>query len=303
MNSLKGIRPDRPVLIAGPTASGKSALALALAQRDGRDVVNADAIQVFGNWRVLTARPSSDDEKRARHRLYGHVSGDAEYSVGAWLREIAPLVDLNPPPVIVGGTGLYFSALTEGLADIPTVPADIRNEAADRLERHGLPALLNELDALTRARIDIANTARVLRAWEVLRATGEGLAVWQERPAPPVLDLSDCYTLVVNAPRDWLMPRIANRFDTMLDGGAVDEARRNLPCWNTRWQSSRAIGAAELIRYLRGEITLDTAREQTLIATRQYAKRQRTWFRARMRDWHRIDAETLSVSVSQLYNE
>lgn len=294
MDLLKTIPSDLPVLIAGPTASGKSALALAVAERDGREVVNADALQVFGNWRILTARPSPEDEARATHRLYGHVPGDADYSVGTWLREITPLLEHRPPPVIVGGTGLYLSALTEGLAEVPPIPAEIRKDSCERLEQGGLAALLDELDPLTRARIDNANTARVLRAWEVLHSTGEGLAIWQDRPASPILPLSRCCALVVNAPRDWLTPRIAQRFDLMLAGGAIDEARRNLPDWNGKRQSSRAIGATDLIAYLREDIRLDAVREKAVIASRQYAKRQRTWLRARMTEWTWTDAEALT---------
>ena len=166
--------PDRPVLIAGPTASGKSALALAIAEARGGVIVNADALQVFANWRVLTARPPAADLARAPHALYGHVPGDADYSVGHWLRDLRPL--LARRPIIVGGTGLYFTALTEGLADIPPVPPGIRTEA------NALPLadMLAALDPPTRDRIDGNNRARVQRAFEVLRSTGRGLAAWQQ---------------------------------------------------------------------------------------------------------------------------
>lgn len=291
MNVLRTIPRNRPVLIVGPTASGKSALALAVAERDRRQIVNADALQVFENWRILTARPSPEDEARAPHRLYGHVAGNATYSVGAWLADVMPLLSATPPPVIVGGTGLYFTALTEGLAEIPPVPADIRAAGQDRLELEGLSALLNDIDAETRSRIDCENPARVLRAWEVLRATGEGLARWQDRPAEPVLALEKCYPIVIDAPREWLSPRIASRFANMLAGGALDEARRNMLEWNPALQSSRAIGAADLIAHLRGEMSLDVAQERAVIATRQYAKRQRTWLRARMKHWSWLRAD------------
>lgn len=291
---LRRIPGDKPVLIAGPTASGKSALALALARRDGREIVNADALQVFDNWRVLTARPSAQEEARAPHRLYGHLPGAARYSVGAWLREVAPVLDAPTPPVIVGGTGLYFTALTEGLAEIPPVPPDLRAAAEDRLARQGLDALVEEIDSATRARIDTANAARVLRAWEVLQATGDGLARWQDRPAAPLLPLSQSHPIVIDAPRDWLSPRIAHRFARMLEDGALDEARRNRADWDARRQSSRALGAAELIAHLNGEMPLKTAQERGVIATRQYAKRQRTWLRARMARWHWIPAEGLA---------
>ncbi|MEM7731596.1 MAG: tRNA (adenosine(37)-N6)-dimethylallyltransferase MiaA [Pseudomonadota bacterium] len=283
----------RPALIAGPTASGKSSLALTIATAQTRAVINADAIQVFENWRILTARPSSEDEATAPHLLYGHIPGDIPYSVGIWLREIAPLLHATPAPVIVGGTGLYFTALTEGLADIPETPAAIRNEATARIEAGDLAGMIDDLDPTTRARIDTDNPMRVQRAWEVLQATGQGLAQWQDATAPPLLPRDHATALVMDAPKDWLTPRIEARFDQMLEGGALEEARANLPDWDAAAPSSKAIGAAELIALLRGHLSEDEARSRVTIATRQFAKRQRTWFRARMADWTQISAQDL----------
>ncbi|GKY89796.1 tRNA (adenosine(37)-N6)-dimethylallyltransferase MiaA [Sinisalibacter aestuarii] len=286
---------DRPVLIAGPTASGKSALALAIAiaREQGGRIVNADALQVFANWRVLTARPSPAEEDIAPHALYGHVPGDVAYSVGHWLRDLAPLLADGPRPIITGGTGLYFTALTEGLADIPLTPAAVRAEADTRMAEDGPQALLADLDDATRARIDTRNPARVQRAWEVHRATGRGLAAWQDETPPPLLPLSEASALLIDAPRDWLNARIARRFDAMLAAGALDEARANLPGWSDTLPSAKAIGARELIAHLRGEMTLDAARDSAVIATRQYAKRQRTWFRARMSAWQALSPTAL----------
>lgn len=281
---------DRAVLIAGPTASGKSALALAIAEAAGGVIVNADALQVFANWRVLTARPDDADLARAPHALYGHVPGDAPYSTGHWLREVAAILRGGERPVIVGGTGLNFAALTEGLAEIPPTPPDVRAEADRRMQAGGAAALLAGLDPATLARIDTANPARVQRAWEVQKTTGRGLAAWQAETPPPLLALRDCLPLVVTAPPDWLTPRIVRRFDQMLERGALDEARANLTGWDVRRPSARAIGAPELVAHLRGEMTLDQARAAAITATRQYAKRQRTWFRKRMRDWQTIVA-------------
>lgn len=282
---INTLSPERPVLIAGPTASGKSALALAIAARQGGRIVNADALQVFSNWRILTARPSPEEEAQAPHALYGHVPGDAPYSVGHWLREIAPLLRSGPRPIVVGGTGLYFTALTEGLAEIPATPPDIRAEG-DALP---LAALLAALDPEQKARIDRANRARVQRAWEVARATGRPLWRWQEETPPPLLPLSAAQPLLVEAPKDWLTPRIERRFAAMLAAGALEEARANLPGWNPALPSARAIGAPELIAHLMGEITLDEAARRAVISTRQYAKRQRSWFRARMKAWPGVD--------------
>lgn len=287
---LKGLSRELPVLIAGPTAAGKSALALELALREGREVVNADALQVYANWRVLTARPGPAEEAVAPHRLYGHVPRAEAYSVGRWLRELAPILaaaraEGRAAPVIVGGTGLYLTALTEGLAEIPETPPEIRAEARTRLAERGLAGLAAELDPETRARLDLANPMRVLRAWEVARATGRGLAWWQARTPPPLVPPGHAQRFVVAAGRDWLAERIDRRFDSMLAHGALEEARANLPGWDPALPSAKAIGAAELIAHLQGRLTLAEAAAAAKTATRQYAKRQRSWFRSRMRSW------------------
>lgn len=284
---IDGLDPARPVLIAGPTASGKSALALAIAERQGGVIVNADAIQVFDDWRVLTARPSPEDEARVPHLLYGHIPGDHPYSVGQWLREVAPLLR-GPRPIITGGTGLYFTALTEGLADIPATPPAIRDEADVMLAEGHLQEMIGALDDATRARIDLQNPARVQRAWEVQRNTGRGIAAWQDDTPPPLLPLSQAQPILFDAPKDWLTPRIEARFGLMIKAGALDEARANLPTWSPALPSAKAIGAADLIACLRGEMTLEQASQSATILTRQFAKRQRTWFRARMGAWPRI---------------
>ncbi|MEL6641601.1 MAG: tRNA (adenosine(37)-N6)-dimethylallyltransferase MiaA [Pseudomonadota bacterium] len=287
------IFPDKPILIAGPTASGKSALALHIAETQGGVIVNADALQVFDGWRIVTARPPDPDLARAAHHLYGHVALDGSYSVGHWLREVAPFFD-GPRPIIVGGTGLYLSALTEGLADIPTTPAEVRA----RGNALSLPELLSALDATTRERIDIQNRARVQRAWEVLQTTGRALATWQDETPPPLLPLTDCTPIVLDAPKEWLTPRIAKRFDMMLDEGALDEAARILPHWDPAHQSAKAIGAPELIAHLNGELSLEEAKDRAVISSTQYAKRQRTWFNKRMRAWEKIHMPSTELSTA-----
>lgn len=287
---VRDIPPERPVLIAGTTASGKSALALAIAETGGGGIVNADALQVYDCWRILSARPGPEDEARAPHLLYGHVPAEADYSVGHWLREVAPLLRHGPRPIITGGTGLYFTALTTGLADIPPVPAAIRDEADARLREAGLTALVADLDPATSARIDLRNPARVQRAWEVLRATGRGLARWQDDTAPPLLPLERATAVVVSPGREALAARIGARFDAMMAAGALDEVRAALSRWDATRPAARAIGAAELAAHLRGELALDAATEAAKAATRQYAKRQRTWLRSRMGSWRWLPA-------------
>jgi tRNA dimethylallyltransferase len=287
--------PERPILLAGPTASGKSALALQVALAQGRAVVNADALQVHDTWSVLTARPQAGDLAQAKHLLYGHVPRGEGYSVGHWLREVAPLLRQSPAPVIVGGTGLYLSALTEGLAEIPATPSEVRARADATLAEGGIAALLAALDPETIARIDTRNPARVQRAWEVLQATGRGLAAWQARTGPPLLPAKSAECWLLMPERDALNHRIATRFDAMLRQGALDEARAALPHWPSTAGTAtaplwtRAIGATELIAHLQGHISLDDARSAATLATRRYAKRQRTWFSNRMRSWRLLE--------------
>jgi tRNA dimethylallyltransferase len=287
---LSSLSPEQPVLIAGPTASGKSNLALAIAEAQGGVIINADASQIYDCWQVITACPSKEEEARAPHALYRHVAFDAPHSTGHWLREITPFLQGPERPIIVGGTGLYFTALTKGLADIPATPADIRTEG-DALSREHM---LTQLDADTIKRIDTANRVRVQRAWEVQTATGRGLASWQDNTPPPLLDPNTSHNIVLDAPKEWLTPRIEQRFDLMVQNGALDEIAAMDDRYDPTLPSCRAIGVPELMQYHRGTMQLDDARSAASIATRQYAKRQRTWFRSKMKDWQTLDPSTLS---------
>ena len=208
------------------------------------------------------------------------------YSTGQWLREVSAL--LQQPVVIVGGTGLNFTALTEGLAEVPPVPATVRAEADALRAEGGVAALLAGVDAATAARIDRQNGARVQRAWEVLRATGRGLAAWQAETPPPLLPLAQVEPVVLRPEVAWLDARIAQRLGQMLLQGALEEVQAELPLWQPALPSSKAIGAPELIAYLRGETTLYEAKLAAVLASRRYAKRQRTWFRSRMGDWRAV---------------
>ncbi len=286
---LATLDPARPVLIAGPTASGKSALALAIAEAQGGVVVNADASQIYDCWQIVTARPSAQEQARARHALYGHICYNAPYSAGHWLREVTPLVKGGARPIIVGGTGLYFSGLTEGLSEIPATPPQIRAEG-DTLP---LDTLRTGLDPASAARIDLANRARVQRAWEVLRATGRGIADWQGDTPPPLLPMEAAHAFVMDAPKEWLTPRIDRRFDQMLDEGALEEVAAMADRYDPTLPAFRAIGVPELMALHQGNMSLEAAREAATIATRQYAKRQRTWFRKRCKSWHWVDCTRL----------
>ncbi|CUJ93165.1 tRNA dimethylallyltransferase [Ruegeria denitrificans] len=284
LDRLPPIPDDQPVLIAGPTASGKSALALQIAETFGGMIVNADASQVYECWRVISARPSAEEEARTPHLLYGHIAYDQEYSTGHWLREVTPLLSGNQRPIIVGGTGLYFSALTEGMADIPATPPEIRAQA-DQLD---LSALIAGVDDQTLDRIDTKNRARVQRAWEVQQATGRSLRDWQADTPPPVLSLTDAVPIVFDVDKHWLLDRITRRFDLMLESGALQEVETMRDLFDPTLPAFKAIGVPEIIGYLEGRLTLEAAREKATIATRQFAKRQRTWFRARMNNWNKI---------------
>lgn len=290
MINIDTLSSELPILIAGPTASGKSALALEIAGRQGGQIINADALQVYAGWRILTARPSKAEEMTAAHALYGHVPFEGEYSTGHWLRDIKPLLTGGLRPIILGGTGLNFAALTEGLADIPPTPPAIR-ALADTLDIAVMLADLDHEDPAIAARIDRQNPMRVQRAWEVLRATGKPLSIWQADTPAPLLPLSACQPLVLQTDRDWLNARIERRFDLMLEGGALEEARQVEPRWHLAKGARKAIGGPELIAHIRDEMTLRAAREAAIIASRQYAKRQRTWFRARMQKWRQISAD------------
>lgn len=283
MDILDKIDSNRPVLIYGPTASGKTALALKIAEAKGGVIVNADALQIYQGWPILTAQPDTHEKARAPHYLYDYLPYDAPYSVGDWLRDVSRFLS-GPRPIIVGGTGLYFTALTEGLADIPHTPSDVR-EYADGLP---LTKLIADLDPETASGLDLKNRARVQRAWEVQRTTGRSIRAWQADTPPPILPLEATHAFALMPDVPWLNTRIAHRFDQMLDAGALQEARAMAPKWRPKAPSSKAIGARELIDVVHGRLDIESAREAIIIATRQYAKRQRSWARARMKRWEAL---------------
>jgi tRNA dimethylallyltransferase len=276
------------VLIAGPTASGKSAAALALAEEIGGVVINADSMQVYREAPILTAQPSADDRALVPHLLYGHVSARTLYSVGLWRADAAKALAearaMGRVPIFVGGTGMYFMALTEGLADIPATPAQVREEARALLDDIGVEALharLAERDPLTAAKLRPSDPQRVLRAYEVFEATGTPLAEWQERPAAPPLDKAKVAGFVLDMPREALRARIAARFQTMLEQGGLEEARA-LEGLDPALPAAKLLGLRPLQALAAGRLDRGEALDAAITATRQFAKRQMTWFRHRM---------------------
>jgi len=283
------IKAIKPVLIAGPTASGKSKLALQIAKQMDGVIVNADASQIYDCWRIVTAGPTKDDEANVPHRLFGHVSWKEAYSVGHWLNDVSHLIGNKKPLIIVGGTGLYFYALTEGLNAIPPIPIHVRARASMRT----IEQLKDEIDRDTLQKLDPMNRVRLQRAWEVLTATGRSLTEWQTDKAIPLLPLCSVTPLVLEAPCDWLEKQIADRFSAMIEMGVLDEVSAMKPFYNPQLPAFKAIGVSEFIAVIDGMMDLETARKAVLQATRRFAKRQRTWFRKRMSHWQSVDATSL----------
>lgn len=282
----------RPILIAGPTASGKSALALALAQELGGAIVNADSMQVYRDLRVLTARPTLEEERLVPHLLFGHVDAAENYSAGRYVTDAAHALTELPPgtvPIFAGGTGLYFKSLMTGLAAIPPIDPAIRAALRARLEAGGVEALHAELaakDPEAAGRIMRRDRSRILRALEVLQATGRPISDWHRDGLPPAIDPDRALKIFLHPERGELTRRIERRFATMLHEGAIEEVRaldaRGLP---DTLPAMKAHGVPWLRRHFKGEITLEQAAEGAVMDTRRYAKRQVTWFRNQMPGW------------------
>lgn len=287
-------------LIAGPTASGKSALAIALAQRTGGTVINADSAQVYAELRVLSARPSVAEEAQAPHRLFGHVAGTADYSAARWAEEaraeIAAAHERGSLPILAGGTGMYIRTLLDGIAPVPGIDPAIRAEV------RGMPVaqtyrLLEQADPEAAARLSPADTTRVARALEVVRSTGRTLAAWQDERVGGIGDTIDLAPLILLPDRAWLAERCDRRLGAMFGQGAIEEVeallqRNEIPA---EAPVRRAIGVAEIEAFLRGSLSRAEALERAQAATRQYAKRQYTWLRHQPpADWPRTDSTDIS---------
>jgi tRNA dimethylallyltransferase len=290
---------DNAVLIAGPTASGKSALALELAAATGGVVINADSMQVYRDLKVITARPTPEEETRVPHRLYGEVDAAINFSAGAWLAEATAILAearaQHRLPIFTGGSGLYFKALTRGLSAVPPVPAAIRESVRARLERDGVEALhaaLARRDPASAARLKPRDRSRIARALEVVEATGRSLADWHRDGLPPLLPRGSFSALFLEPDRDQLYARIDARFDAMLAAGALEEvARLAARQLDPLLPAMKAHGVPALIRHLRGEITLDEAAAIGRGDTRHYAKRQFTWFRHQLPEFEWVRPE------------
>jgi tRNA dimethylallyltransferase len=289
----------RPILIAGPTASGKSALALQLAGERGGVIVNADSMQVYSELEILSARPTASDMAEVPHRLYGHVAMREGYSVGRFVREAARVLDEvrldGLVPIFVGGTGLYMKALLEGLSPIPAVPPAIREHwraEADRIGPAKLHAKLAEMDPGSASRLSPTDPQRIVRALEVMDATGRPLWAWQQDRGTPLLKAEETERYVVLPSRETLHQRSDGRFDQMMQRGALDEAREigaldldpSLP-------GMRALGLRPLLAHVRGEQALPDAIEAAKAETRQYIKRQATWINGNMKSWKVYSAQ------------
>lgn len=285
------------VLIAGPTASGKSALALAVAERIGGVIINTDSMQVYRDLAIITARPDAAETARIPHLLYGHVDAAENYSAGRFVEDAATALEqaraAGRTPVFAGGSGLYFKALTTGLAAIPPVDAQVRDAVRARLEALGPAALHAELarrDPEAAAQLQPADRARVARALEVVEATGRSIIDWRREGLPPLLDAARTARIFLAPDRAVLYSRIDARFDAMVAAGALDEvARLAARRLDPLLPAMKAHGVPWLIRHLAGEMPLEAAADEAKKDTRHYAKRQFTWFRHQLGDWPQAD--------------
>ena len=297
MSSLPESR--KAVLIAGPTASGKSALALELTQQTGGVIVNTDSMQVYRDLRIITARPTPEQEARVPHRLYGHVDAAVNFSAGSWVNDAAAVLAearaRNRLPIFVGGSGLYFKALTRGLSAVPPIPVAIRESVRARLDRDGVEALhaaLAKRDPASAERLKPRDRTRIARALEVVEATGRSLTDWHREGLPPLLPQGQFHALFLEPDRDQLYARIDARFDAMLAAGALQEvaalASRKL---DSLLPAMKAHGVPALLAHLKGEITLEQAAVIGRADTRHYAKRQFTWFRHQLPEFEWVKPE------------
>lgn len=302
------MEPISAVLIAGPTASGKSDVALALAERLKGTIINADAMQVYEGLRILTARPSPEDEARVPHRLYGTVPASTAFSVGDWTaaatQAAIEVTGAGRLPIFVGGTGMYLSVLSEGISPMPEIPADIREEVRGIPDRQSLAELyemVRKVDEASAERIGPTDPQRLMRALEVFRATDEPLTSWQQKPRQKPFE--GMFARIVLAPeRQWVYDRIERRFDAMVMSGAMQEvealAKRGL---DPDLPLMKALGVEDLIRVQCGKISIEEAVTEIKTKTRRFAKRQMTWFRNQMITWNRIETQEMETKINDIF--
>ena len=286
----------KPIIyIAGPTASGKSTWALEIAKSVGGEIINADALQVYADLQILSARPSAADMQDIPHHMFGHVSGDVRYSTGAWLREVQPIIldclARDVVPILTGGTGLYFKALTEGIAEIPAISSEAMSRAQHLLDSQGIGALRDKaelIDAVAAKRVLGNDPQRLLRIVSVYEDTAKALSDWQAETRP-IIPKAFCCRAVLLPERAGLYDRINTRFDNMIEGGGLDEAKAVFSkAYDATLPMMKAIGLKQFFPYLRSEVSLEECVEIAKRDTRRFAKRQFTWFRGQAKDWCHI---------------
>ena len=297
---------NKPILIAGATASGKSELGIKLAQKYNGVIINADALQIYKQWKILSARPDDIEITKCPHSLYGHINIGNKYSSGHWLKDVK--LELNKAhddglrPILLGGTGLYFQLLLNGIADVPVISDKVKSEA-DKIEqsegKQEFSKILQDLDKKIIKRIDIKNPVRTRRAWEVITETGKSLADWQDETPAPIINFDDCIPLNLICDTVWLNNRIDKRFEIMIKNGAIEECKKvlELGLWEENHPSCKAIGAKELISHIVNGDDIKIAIQEAKTQTRQYAKRQRTWFRSKMKKWLKIEASEIQHNI------
>jgi len=294
------------VLIAGPTASGKSSFAIKFANKINGEIINADSMQVYKELKILTARPNKKNQKNIKHHLYGFQSVKKNFSTGAWLKlvtsKIKEIQKRNKVPIIVGGTGLYFRALTEGLVKIPTIPIKVRNETRflqKKIGQKNFYKKLIKIDPLVKNTINYNDVQRSIRAFEIKKFTKKSMIKWFSK-TKIFFDINIFLKIYLDFPRAKLIERINQRVDTMFEKGAISEVvkfnKLNVKKQNS---SNKVIGIGEIGKYLNGELNLKETKERICIKTRQYAKRQTTWARGQMKSWYKIDPNDLNSVIKK----
>ena len=295
------------ILIAGPTASGKSSFAISIAKKINGEIINADSMQVYKELKILTARPKKKDQKNIKHHLYGIRSVKKKFSTGEWLKltvkKIKEIQKKNKIPILVGGTGLYFKSITEGLVKLPYIPMRFRNKIRLLQKTTGQKKFYQKLikfDPLIKNQFNSNDVQRTIRAYEIKKYTKKSITAWFKK-TKILFNPNNFIKLYIDFPRDELVLRIKKRVDNMFKNGAILEVSRFQKLKVKSQNSSRkVIGIEEIGKYLKGEIAIEEAKERIFIKTRQYAKRQSTWARGQMIVWQKIDPKNLSITLKKL---